>query len=138
MCRPRPGARCSDKGKPVVWVAKQRGMTADAVEAERGAMSPRRKPPKKPSGRKPLTADAVAATYRAGVERPGDWLQMNDLRASLPGSRAEQDALLLDLYQQGRILLVQEADRASLTPWDRDAALHIDGTARHLLLLRED
>jgi hypothetical protein len=116
-------------------------MTADQVLTERAAANhaaetrPRRDVKLR---RLSLSERSIAKVYKELAPMSGDFASLASLRDRLGGTRAEQDAMLTELDRQGRIRLFEEADRASLTPGDREAALQIDGKARHLLLLRED
>ena len=80
--------------------------------------------------------DRIRAAYGKLAERAGDWVSLVDLRAALPDlARHDLDATLIRFERRPGVRLVADADRHGLTHADRAAAVQIDGTDRHLILV---
>jgi hypothetical protein len=136
VCKPRPGARCGDNARPAPWVAKRRGMTADAVLRERAErdVNPNDKPaaPRKSMGSPADRAVAAIKSLAAAEGHAYEWVSITKLRGRLSGmSRAEQDALLIQLDRRGDVYLAPLTAQSQLTPADRAAALMLGGKAQH-------
>lgn len=60
-------------------------------------------------------------------------VKLSDLRAKLPGSRAEQDAAIRKLHENGKIRLYRDDNSYKRTQRDEDAAYMTGGQPRHIL-----
>jgi transposase-like protein len=85
----------------------------------------------------PGAADDVAAQIRASYERlaarPGAWVSLTELRASVDAPRHLVDDVLRELERRPDVNLVPESNQKTLTQQDRDAAVVIGGQDKHLL-----
>ena len=80
-------------------------------------------------------AETVKAAYYLVNTDTQDWVPLTALRAELDGilTREEADAGLVHLFRTGKFGLIAEVNRKSLTPEDRDAAVHAGGEDKHLI-----
>ncbi|WP_024806445.1 hypothetical protein [Nocardia sp. BMG51109] len=78
----------------------------------------------------------IRAAYRTLVQRPGDYVNLTDLRRKLNGfPRAEVDEALHRLNQVGGVTLAPQEDQKVLTAKDRAGALRIGIQDVHLLAI---
>lgn len=83
-----------------------------------------------------MHAADITTHIRRLVPLAGEAVSLTTLRRSLAHyPRDLVDAALYQLADQDDVLLWAEADQKRLTDQDRDAALVLGGTARHLLLI---
>lgn len=87
----------------------------------------------------PVTvADGIRDAYAAVAGAPGDWASLTAIRAALTDiPRAEVDEALLQLAQEPGVLLNPDPQPTTLTEADRDAALHVNGQAQHLIAIED-
>lgn len=64
-----------------------------------------------------------------------DFIGIEELRAAIGGSREEQDAELLRLARERKILFTPASNRKALTPERRAAALRVGNQDRELVSL---
>jgi hypothetical protein len=78
--------------------------------------------------------EQIRAGYESLAARPGAWVSLTRLRASLAGlPRQVVDETLLRLDLQPDVYLIAEANQKVLTDADRAAAIRIGGENKHLL-----
>ena len=87
-----------------------------------------------PESAVPRTVGArVIDAYAELVYDPGGWVSLTRLREHLADvEREELDKVLGSLFRDGRIDLISEVNRKTLSDRDRSAALHIVGDDKHL------
>ncbi|WP_290057602.1 hypothetical protein [Amycolatopsis solani] len=85
-----------------------------------------------PTGSESLE-DRIRAAYHELVKEPRGWVGLVDLRPKVGASAAEVDAVLKELSSAGKVHLVPEENRKSLTTADREAAIRIGGEDNHLI-----
>ncbi len=76
----------------------------------------------------------IEAGYRELAGEPGEFVQLHELRLKLPDvSRADLDSALDRMYRNQRINLVAQANQEALSDADRESALLIGGSRKHLI-----
>lgn len=87
----------------------------------------------------PLGSDMEARIRKAYAEvapHAGDWVMLNRLRAALgPASRAEVDAVLVQLSSAPDVQLIPESNQKVLTAEERAAAVSIGNQDNHLIAI---
>jgi hypothetical protein len=61
------------------------------------------------------------------------WVGLLELRREIGGSRAQQDAALLNLVSQRKIRLIPEENQKTITEADHGAAINLSGEMKHLI-----
>ena len=80
--------------------------------------------------------DRIRASYEKLAERPGDYVNLTDLRGEFNGSsRTEMDEALRQLNAAKGVILAPQEDQGLLTAQDRDAALRVGIQDVHLLAI---
>lgn len=84
----------------------------------------------------PVTvADGIRDAYATVAGAPGDWASLTSIRAALSDvPRAEVDEALRQLALEPGVMFNPDAE---LTEADRDAALHLNGQAQHLIAIED-
>ncbi len=78
----------------------------------------------------------VRSAYAALVKKPGDLVMLDALRGELAGaSRAEVDALLVELNRASDVNLIPESNQKVLTAAERAAAITIGNQYKHLIAI---
>lgn len=76
----------------------------------------------------------VEARYWELAEEPGEFVKLHELRLKLPDiSRVDVDSALDRMYRDQRINLVAQANQQALADADRESALQIGGSYKHLI-----
>jgi hypothetical protein len=76
----------------------------------------------------------VQAVYDELAGGPGEFVKLHELRLKLPDiPREDLDSALDRMYQDQRINLVAQANQEALTSSDRESALLIGGSRKHLI-----
>ena len=101
---------------------------------------PSSKPRPQPASREERKSNGLAATIeRACIELAGgirkQRVRLTALRQKLNVERDVLNAALLDLQDQGRLVLYRDDNSSALTKEDHDAALIVGGAPRHLVYL---
>ncbi|WP_213453558.1 hypothetical protein [Rhizomonospora bruguierae] len=82
-----------------------------------------------------VTPAKIRSAY-AVLAQPGTWLPLTELRAALPGTKAEQDQALVALLKINRTAdVTDEFRRWLITPEMRAAALRYGGEDNHYLII---
>ena len=78
--------------------------------------------------------DRIRQAYHSLASRPGDWVELRDLRAQLGDwPRREVDLELVRMFRKRDVNLTLHEDRGRLTQADRDAALRLGVDDMHLI-----
>jgi hypothetical protein len=81
-------------------------------------------------------ATLVRRAYKELAAKPGDYVMLFDLRSALDGlSRAEVDAVLIQLNRDRDVHLVPESNQKVLRPEERAAAVSIGNQDKHLIAI---
>jgi hypothetical protein len=82
------------------------------------------------------TESQIRAAYRGLAREPGGWVSMADLRDRLGDiSSSDIETALKQMIRKPGVMLIPEADQASLKPRDRQAAVRIGGEFKDLLAI---
>lgn len=88
----------------------------------------------KPESARSLTPELLYSVYSELAAHSHEWVQLHPLRQNLSDvPRAELDEMLLRLFRERKLKLLGEANRKTLTPADRTAAIRVGNEDRHLL-----
>lgn len=84
---------------------------------------------------KPTSVQIAAAFDEISAGRNGDpWVDLASLRGKLGGTKAEQDAALMGMLDEGKgMRLIPEENQQTLTGADRAAAIRVSGEDKHLI-----
>lgn len=84
-----------------------------------------------------MTAEeAIRDAYGRARTTPGGWLGLTELRRAVVGvPRAETDAALVRLASTPGVHLQAEPHGSELTDLDRDDAVRVGGTDRHMIMI---
>lgn len=84
-----------------------------------------------------MTAEeAIRHAYERARTTDGGWLGLTDLRRAVVGvSRVEMDAELVRMASTPGVHLQAEPHRSKLTDLDRDDAVRVGGTERHMIMI---
>ena len=78
--------------------------------------------------------DRIRQAYRSLASRPGDWVELRDLRKQLGDwPRSEVDLEIVRMFREKDVNLTLHEDRGRLTQADRDAALRLGVEDMHLM-----
>ncbi|NUT36744.1 MAG: hypothetical protein HOV79_27125 [Hamadaea sp.] len=84
----------------------------------------------------PDVESAVRSTYHGLAKKPGAWVDLADLRESLPGvERAELDETLRAMARMDGVRVIPIADVKNLDARDRKAAVSIGGQDSHVIAI---
>jgi hypothetical protein len=76
----------------------------------------------------------IRVEYEELAKEPGEFVQLLDLRLKLPNiSRPDLDSALDRMYQGQQINLVAQANQETLSDADRESALLIGGSRKHMI-----
>ncbi len=76
----------------------------------------------------------IRGAYWSLAKAPQDWVLLTAVRSLLGNApRAEVDAVLKRMERLSDVHIAPEADQKTLTETDREAAVRIGGTSKHLL-----
>lgn len=79
----------------------------------------------------------IRTAYNTLKNEPGGYVFLSRLREKLGGSKAEQDAALLDLDLQPGVYLIAETNQKVLTEQQRAQGIWIGGETKHLISFDE-
>jgi hypothetical protein len=79
-------------------------------------------------------ASRIKVAYLQLAKKPSEFVKLHELRLKLPDiSRAELDSTLDRMYQDQEINLAAQANQQALSDADRESALHIGESHKHLI-----
>ena len=85
----------------------------------------------------PPLEEQVRRAYQAIARRPGDWVQLADLRERLPSvPRDSLDAELTRLFSEREVHLVPNENNKAVTARDRAAALRVGSNQHNMIAVR--
>ncbi|WP_035534533.1 hypothetical protein [Haloglycomyces albus] len=80
--------------------------------------------------------DVITAANLAENPSSAEWVRLDDVRAAVPNlGRREVDQALIRLFEDKRLHVAPEENRASLTASQREAALWLGGGYIHYVML---
>lgn len=75
----------------------------------------------------------IADAYMRLKHPDGDWVSLTSLRREIGGSHEDQDRTLMTMVREGKIRLIPEENRKTITTEDKAAALNVSGEDKHLI-----